>query len=503
VGWVSNMSICMPEPDSAVLARRNEIIAAMRMIIPGEGVISDPVALKAYESDGLTAYRQMPLVVTLPETTEQVSRILSWCHANGVKVVPRGSGTSLSGGALPLADAVLLGMAKFNRIFDIDYEERIVVAQPGVTNLAITRAVEAEGFYYAPDPSSQIACSIGGNVAENSGGVHCLKYGLTTNNVLGVEIVLIDGEVLRLGGRALDPAGLDLLGVVVGSEGLLGVVTEVTLRVLPAPETARALLIGFPTMEGAGQCVGDVIGAGIIPAGMEMMDRKAIHAAEAFVNVGYPLNVEALLIVELDGPEAECEHFAGEVERIAAANGAVSCRTSQSEAERLSFWAGRKAAFPAVGRLAPDYYCMDGTIPRRCLPQVLERIEALSKKNGLAVANVFHAGDGNLHPLILYDANIPGELDKAEAFGNDILRLCVEVGGVLTGEHGVGVEKRDLMPEMFTDIDLAHQQRIKCAFDPELLLNPGKVFPTLHRCAELGRMHVRNGQLPHPDLPRF
>lgn len=497
------MSICMPEPDAKVLGRRTKVIAALSAIVPGEGVISDPVALKPWETDGLTAYRQVPMVVVLPETTEQVSRILGWCNANGVKVVPRGSGTSLSGGALPLADAVLLGMARFNRILDIDYEERIVVAQPGVPNLAVTRAVEGEGFYYAPDPSSQIACSIGGNVAENSGGVHCLKYGLTTNNVLGVEIVLIDGEVLRLGGRALDPAGLDLLGVVVGSEGLLGVVTEVTLRILPTPETARALLVGFATVEGAGQCVADVIGTGIIPAGMEMMDRKAIHAAEAFVNVGYPLNVEALLIVELDGPEAECEHLASEVERIARANGAVSCRKSRDEAERLSFWAGRKAAFPAVGRLAPDYYCMDGTIPRRCLPHVLERMEVLSKHYGLGVANVFHAGDGNLHPLILYDANIPGELDKAEEFGNDILRICVEVGGVLTGEHGVGVEKRDLMPVMFNEIDLAHQQRVKCAFDPGLLLNPGKVFPTLHRCAELGRVHVHGGQLPHPELPRF
>ncbi|HEX5537260.1 MAG TPA: FAD-linked oxidase C-terminal domain-containing protein, partial [Sphingobium sp.] len=342
-----------------------------------------------------------------------------------------------------------------------------------------------------------------GNVAENSGGVHCLKYGLTTNNVLGVELVLMDGEVVRLGGRQLDPAGLDLLGVVVGSEGLLGVVTEVTVRILPKPQTARALLIGFSTVEGAGQCVADVIAEGIIPAGMEMMDKPAIHAAEAFVQVGYPLDVEALLIVELDGPAAECDHLIGEVERIANENGAVSCRISQDEGERMAFWAGRKAAFPAVGRLAPDYYCMDGTIPRRRLPEVLQRMRQLSDHYGLGVANVFHAGDGNLHPLILYDANKDGELERAEAFGNDILRLCVEVGGVLTGEHGVGVEKRDLMPEMYSEIDLAHQQRVKCAFDPELLLNPGKVFPTLHRCAELGRMHVHHGQIPFPDLPRF
>jgi glycolate oxidase len=375
--------------------------------------------------------------------------------------------------------------------------------QPGVTNLAISQAVEDAGFYYAPDPSSQIACSIGGNVAENSGGVHCLKYGLTTNNVLGVEIVMMDGEVIRLGGRQLDPAGMDLLGVVVGSEGLLGVVTEVTVRILPKPQTARAVLLGFPTVESGGQCVADIIAAGIIPAGMEMMDKPAIHAAEAFVHAGYPLDVAALLIVELDGPAAECDHLIEEVAAIARANGATTSRVSTSEAERLTFWAGRKAAFPAMGRVAPDFYCMDGTIPRRRLPDVLRGINALSQQHGLGVANVFHAGDGNLHPLVLYDVNKPGELERAEAFGADILRLCVEVGGVLTGEHGVGVEKRDLMPVMFSETDLAHQQRIKCAFDPELLLNPGKVFPVLHRCAELGRVHIHGGVTRFPDLPRF
>ena len=492
----------MPPADARVLARKGEIAKALRAIAP-DGVIDDVDALRVYESDGLTAYRQPPMLAVLPRTTEQVSRILRWCSGEGVKVVPRGSGTSLSGGALPLEDAVLLGMARFNRVLEIDYADRIAVVQPGVTNLAVTQAVEANGFYYAPDPSSQIACSIGGNVAENSGGVHCLKYGLTTNNVLGVELVLMDGEVVRLGGRTLDAQGLDLLGVVVGSEGLLGVVTEVTVRILPKPQTARALLIGFPSVEQAGQAVADVIAAGIIPAGMEMMDRPAIHAAEAFVHAGYPLDVEALLIVELDGPGAECDHLIGAVEAIAKANGAQTCRASTSETERLTFWAGRKAAFPAVGRISPDYYCMDGTSPRRSLPQVLQRMEGLSVTHGLKVANVFHAGDGNLHPLILYDANTPGELDRAEAFGADILRLCVEVGGVLTGEHGVGVEKRDLMPVMFTEIDLAHQQRVKCAFDPELLLNPGKVFPVLHRCAELGRMHVHGGHTAFPELPRF
>ncbi|MCG8361405.1 MAG: FAD-binding protein, partial [Kiloniellales bacterium] len=395
------------------------------------------------------------------------------------------------------------GLAKFNRILDIDFENRCVVAQPGVTNLAITQAVEHEGFYYAPDPSSQIACSIGGNVAENSGGVHCLKYGVTTNNLLGLEIVLIDGTVLRLGGRHLDSEGYDLLGLMTGSEGLLGVVTEVTVRILKKPETARAILLGFPTNEQAGDVVAGVISAGIIPGGMELMDKPAIHATEEFVQAGYPLDVEALLIVELDGPETEVEELMGKVSAIAESHGAVYSRVSQSEQERLTFWAGRKAAFPAVGRISPDYYCMDGTIPRNQLPRVLKKMSELSREYGLRVANVFHAGDGNLHPLILYDANVPGELEKVEEFGAEILKLCVEVGGVLTGEHGVGVEKRDLMGEMFSEADLKQQQRVKCAFDPDALLNPGKVFPVLHRCAELGRMHVHRGQLPFPDLPRF
>ncbi|MWV28630.1 FAD-linked oxidase C-terminal domain-containing protein [Aurantiacibacter rhizosphaerae] len=495
--------VCLPQPDAETLARREDIRAALCAIVPGEGVISDQDELRPYESDGLTAYRQMPMLVVLPETVEQVSQVLRYCHANKVRVVPRGAGTSLSGGALPLSDAVVLGLGKFKSILEIDYDNRVVVSQPGVTNLAITEAVQDRGFHYAPDPSSQIACTIGGNIAENAGGVHCLKYGLTTNNVLGVEIVLIDGDVVRIGGKQLDPAGLDLLGVVVGSEGLLGVVTEVTLRILPRPDTARAVLLGFPAVAGAGKCVADVIEAGIIPAGMEMMDKPAIECAEAFVGAGYPLDVDALLIVELDGPAAECDYLITEVEAIARANGASFVRISQNEEERLRFWAGRKAAFPATGRLAPDYYCMDGTIPRRRLPEVLERMGAMSAKYGLGIANVFHAGDGNLHPLVLYDANQPGQLEKAEAFGEEILRLCVEVGGVLTGEHGVGVEKRDLMPAMFSEVDLAHQQRLKCAFDPDMLLNPGKVFPQLHRCAELGRMHVHGGKVSFPELERF
>ncbi len=493
----------MPEPDASTIARRAEIADELRRIVPGEGVIVGEAELRAYESDGLTAYRQPPMIVVLPETTEQVSRILRYCQAAGVKIVPRGAGTSLSGGALPLADGVLLGLGKFNRILDIDFANRCAVVQPGVTNLGITNAVQHAGFYYAPDPSSQIACTIGGNVAENSGGVHCLKYGLTTNNVLGIEMVLMNGEVVRLGGKHLDAGGYDLLGLMIGSEGLLGVVTEVTVRLLCRPATARAILLGFPSNESAGNCVAAIIAAGIIPGGMEMMDRPAIHAAEAFVKAGYPLDVEALLIVELDGVQVEVDHLIERVRAIAEANEAVSIRVSGSDAERQSFWAGRKAAFPAVGRISPDYYCMDGTIPRGRLPEVLARMRVLSEQYGLRVANVFHAGDGNLHPLVLYDANQPGELERAESFGADILRLCVEVGGVLTGEHGVGVEKRDLMPVMFNETDLDQQLRLKCAFDPDGLLNPGKVFPQLHRCAELGRVHIHRGQLPHPDLPRF
>ena len=493
----------MPEPDAEIIARRADIARALSQIVPGEGVIDDLAALRAYESDGLTAYRQPPMIAVLPETVDQVSAVLGYCHEEGIKVVPRGAGTSLSGGALPLADGILLGLGKFNRILDIDYANRCAVVQPGVANLAISQAVEAAGFYYAPDPSSQIACSIGGNVAENAGGVHCLKYGLTTNNLLGVELVLMDGETVRIGGRHLDSAGYDLLGVITGSEGLLGVITEVTVRILPKPPSARAVLIGFPSAEAAGDCVAGVIGAGIVPGGMEMMDNPAINAAEDFVEAGYPRDAAALLIVELDGPEVEVDYLVERVAGIARELAATSIRVSENENERINFWAGRKSAFPAVGRISPDYYCMDGTIPRRRLPEVLGRMAEMSDEFGLRVANVFHAGDGNLHPLILYDANIPGELEQAEALGEAILRLCVEVGGVLTGEHGVGVEKRDLMGTMFSDEDLKQQQRLKCAFDPEQLLNPGKVFPILHRCAELGRVHVRGGETRFPDIPRF
>ena len=493
----------MPAPDQSVIARQAQICADLRRILPDNAVVESEEGRRAYDADGLSAYRQLPLVVVLPETVPQLAAVMRYCHSHAIKVVPRGAGTSLSGGALPLADAVLVGLGKFNRILDIDYANRCVVTQPGVTNLAITHAVQADGFYYAPDPSSQIACSVGGNVAENSGGVHCLKYGLTTNNLLGIEIVTIEGEVLRFGGKHLDAGDFDLMGVMTGSEGLLGVVSEVTLRILQKPAMQRALLVGFEDTESAAKAVGDVIGAGIIPAGMEMMDGLAINAAEDFVKAGYPRDAAALLIIELDGPAVEVDALIDRVATIMDAAGASSLKVSNSEAERNLFWAGRKAAFPAVGRISPDYLCMDGTIPRRRLPDMMVRMAALSQKYGLRVANVFHAGDGNLHPLILFDANQPGELQRAEEFGADILRACVEMGGVLTGEHGVGVEKRDLMGIQFTTDDLKQQQRLKCAFDDGHLLNPGKVFPQLHRCAELGRLHVHQGKMPFPDIPRF
>ena len=497
----------MPTPDAKIISKRSIIVERLQQIVPrgafGENVIIDSAGLSAYECDGLSAYRQLPLVVVLPETTEQVSKILKYCNETGVKVVARGAGTSLSGGALPLADAVMLGLGKFNQILNIDYANRAVVTQPGVTNLSISEAVSAADFYYAPDPSSQIVCSIGGNVAENSGGVHCLKYGLTTNNLLGLEIVLMNGDIIKLGGKHLGSEGYDLLGIVTGSEGLLGVITEVTLRILKKPETARAMLIGFDDAALAGDCVAAIIGSGIIPSGMEMMDKLAIKATEEFVHAGYPSNIETLLIVELDGPLDEVTDLIARVQNIANGLGSDYTRMSENEAEREKFWAGRKAAFPAIGRITPDYYCVDGTIPRARLPEVLIRISKMSQKYKLRVANVFHAGDGNLHPLIMYDANKLGELERAEEFGTEILTLCVEVGGVLTGEHGVGVEKRDLMEKVFTEEDLKQQQRLKCAFDPNGLLNPGKVFPTLHRCAELGRVHIHHGQTPFSDIPRF
>jgi glycolate oxidase len=492
----------MPAPEQRLLDNRAGLVRALEALLP-DGIVSDPAALAPYSCDGLTAYRQLPLAVVLPRTTQDVSAILGFCHREGVKVVARGAGTSLSGGALPLADGIVMGMARFNAVLHVDYHNRCAVVQPGVTNAAISQAVAERGCYFAPDPSSQIACSIGGNVAENAGGVHCLKYGTTSNNLLGVEMVLIDGTVLRLGGRGNDAPGYDLLGVICGSEGMLGVVTEVTVRILSRPQVQNAVLLGFPTVEAAGECVAAIIGRGLIPAALEIMDRPAIHAAEAFVNAGYPLDVEALMIVEVDGAAVEVAEQIAIVETIARDGGCSFARTSSNEAERLLFWAGRKAAFPAVGRISPDYYCVDGTIPRHALGSVLRRITEIAAAEGLRVANVFHAGDGNLHPMILYDANVPGQLQRAEAVGSAILETCVEVGGVLTGEHGVGVEKRDLMHKQFTPVDLLQQTRLKCAFDAHNLLNPGKVFPELCRCAEMGREHVHRGRQRFPELPRF
>lgn len=493
----------MPVPDQSVIERRQSIAADLAAIVGPPHVIADEARLKAFDCDGVTAHRALPLCVALPGSAEQVAQVLAYCQKNNLKLVPRGAGTGLSGGAFPLEDGVMLGLSRLSRIKQIDIENQCVVVEPGVTNLAISKAVDAWGYYYAPDPSSQIACTIGGNVAENAGGVHCLKYGLTTNNVLGVKMQLLDGTSLELGGKFSDGAGLDLLGAITGSEGMLGIVTEVTVRILPKPASVGAALIGFPTIAAAGDFVARTIAGGIIPAGMEMMDKRATQAAEAFCAPGYPLDAAAIVIVELDGFEAEVEALFEQVSEIAQAAGASSFRRSSSDAERLQFWAGRKAAFPAVGRLAPDYLCMDGTIPRGKLAEVLTRMDALSEQHGLAIANVFHAGDGNLHPLILYDAAEPDGVARAEALGADILRLCVDVGGVLTGEHGVGTEKRDLMDEVFTPDDLAHQQRLKCAFDPQGLLNPGKVFPTLHRCVELGHMHVHEGRTRFANLPRL
>ncbi len=469
--------IRQPEPKADVLARRDEIVSALGALLPAEAVITDTLRLKPYETDGLPAYRQVPMAVVLPSTTEQVAAVMALCHANGVRVVPRGAGTSLSGGALPMADAVVLGMMRLNRILDIDYADRCARVQAGVTNISITEAVAGHGFFYAPDPSSQLACMIGGNVAMNSGGAHCLRYGVTANNLLGLKIVTAEGEVVEVGGAHLDPAGYDWLGLLTGSEGQLAVVTEVTVRILHGPEGARAMLAGFRSNEVAGECVDAIIGSGIIPVALEFMDRPAIHACEAFAHAGYPLDAEAMLIIEVEGSEAEQDTLLGRIRAICERHDPISLKVSGSVAESLAIWKGRKGAFGAVGRISPDYMCMDGTIPTSRLPEVLRRIGEMSDSYGLKVANIFHAGDGNLHPLIMFDANDAGSFHRAEQFGADILSLCVEVGGCLTGEHGVGVEKRELMGKQFTAIELDQQRRIKSAFDPGWLLNPNKVFP--------------------------
>ena len=471
--------IRLPAPKPDVMARRDAIVAGLRALLPEDGLIAETIRLKPYETDGLSAYRQPPLAVALPETTEQVADVLRYCHQNGVRVVPRGAGTSLSGGALPMEDAVVIGLMRMNQILDIDYPDRCATVQAGVTNIGITNAVSADGFFYAPDPSSQLACMIGGNVNMNSGGAHCLKYGVTANNLLGLRMVTIEGDIIDIGGAHLDASGYDWLGLLTGSEGQLAVITEVTVRILRAPEGARAMLAAFKSNEVAGACVDSIIGSGIIPVALEFMDRPAIHACEAFAHAGYPLDAEAMLIIEVEGSEAEQDDLLGRLAAICQQHDPISLKVSQSAEESLAIWKGRKGAFGAVGRISPDYLCMDGSIPTSRLPEVLRRIGEMSDSYGLKVANIFHAGDGNLHPLIMFDANDPSSFEKAEHFGADILKLCVEVGGCLTGEHGVGVEKRDLMGVQFAEHELAQQRLVKGAFDPGWLLNPSKVFPLL------------------------
>lgn len=482
---------------------KHELIRRLQRFLPKESVLYEAEDVRPYESDGLTAIKQLPMIAVLPETEEQVRQVLKTCHDAGVPVVARGSGTGLSGGATPLGDGVLLSMAKFMRITHIDPVARIARVQPGVRNLAISQAVAPYHLYYAPDPSSQIACSIGGNVSENSGGVHCLKYGLTVHNILKVRAATITGEIIEIGSEALDSAGYDLLALFTGSEGMLAVILEVTVRLLPKPEDVQVVMAAFDDVEKAGAGVGAVIGSGIVPAGLEMMDKLSIEAVEDFVHAGYPRDAEAILLCELDGTAEEVNAQIAIVEEALNKCGATNIRVARTEEERYKFWAGRKAAFPAVGRISPDYYCMDGTIPRKHLPLVLRRMEELSRESGLGIANVFHAGDGNLHPLIMYDANKPGELELAEEVGGKILELCVEVGGSITGEHGVGIEKINQMCSQFERAELDSFLGVKKAFDPVSLLNPGKVIPTLHRCAEYGAMHVHKGEMKFPELPRF
>ncbi|MDT8894689.1 glycolate oxidase subunit GlcD [Halomonas sp. I1] len=480
-----------------------DVLAELQAALPTLTLLHREEDLRPFECDGLAAYRVLPMLVALPDDLEQVATLMRCCHELGVPVVTRGAGTGLSGGALPLERGVLLVMSRFQRILELDPEARTARVQPGVRNLAISEAAAPHGLYYAPDPSSQIACSIGGNVAENAGGVHCLKYGLTVHNVLALEVITLEGERMRLGGEALDAPGFDLLALFNGSEGMLGVVTEVTVKLLPIPETAKVLMASFDDVGKAGQAVGDIIAAGIVPGGLEMMDNLAIRAAEDFIHAGYPVDAEAILLCELDGVAADVDDDVDTVRGVLENAGATDIRLARDETERARFWSGRKNAFPAVGRLSPDYYCMDGTIPRRALPEVLGTIASLSAEYDLRVANVFHAGDGNMHPLILFDANREGELERAEALGGRILEACVAAGGSITGEHGVGREKINQMCVQFPTGELTTFHAVKAAFDPVGLLNPGKNIPTLARCAEFGAMHVHHGELPHPELPRF
>ncbi len=487
-----------PEPDI-----RSKLLFHLQEVLAEDQLITAEEELRPYECDGLSAYKKLPIAIVLPETIEQVQQVMRICSRLFVPVVARGAGTGLSGGAMPHEGGIILGLSRFNKILEIDVDNQMARVQPGVTNLSITQAVRQYGLYYAPDPSSQIACSIGGNVAENSGGVHCLKYGLTVHNVLEVQMITVSGDRVTLGSAALDNPGYDLLGLITGSEGMLGIIVEVRVRLLPRPEKVNVILAAFNKTEHAAAAVAAIIADGIIPAGLEMMDKLAIQAAEDFARAGYPTDAEAILLCELDGSQAEVNEQSYLVKRQLKLKSASTITEADTPEQQARLWAGRKSAFPAVGRISPDYYCMDGTIPRHQIGHVLHRIHVLSQQFGLRVANVFHAGDGNLHPLILYDANIAGELEKAEQFGAEILKLSVDVGGTITGEHGVGNEKLDQMCYQFNDNELQFFHLVKEAFDPDQILNPGKAVPTLHRCAELGQMHVHHGKLPHPELPRF
>lgn len=493
----------MKEKKTQLVLDKISLLSEFFKLLPKDAVLHETEDMHPYECDGLSAYRHIPMIVLLPSTVEQVQSILRLCYERDVPVVARGAGTGLSGGALPLDNGVLLSLAKFKDIINIDVNNRVARVQPGVRNLAISQACAEYNLYYAPDPSSQIACTIGGNVAENSGGVHCLKYGLTVHNIQQLKIITMDGELITLGGSGLDSSGFDLLALMTGSEGMLGVIVEVTVKLLPIPQRAQVILAAFNDIEKAGEAVGNIISASIIPAGLEMMDTLAIKAAEDFVHAGYPVDAVAILLCELDGTNEDVSEHVSIVREILKQSGATEIRTAKDEEERMTFWKGRKAAFPAIGRISPDYYCMDGTIPRKRLPEVLKSITEMSEEYGLPVANVFHAGDGNLHPLILYDANKPGELERTEEFGGKILELCVKVGGTITGEHGVGIEKINQMCVQFQALELEQFHAVKAAFDEKGLLNPGKAVPTLHRCAEFGAMHVHKGELPFPELERF
>ena len=497
------MSLTAKTVDPSLQSQRTHVANDLRRLVAAHSVLDEEESLRPYECDGLSAYQRLPLVVVLPDTIEQVQQVVRYCYENDIPIVARGAGTGLSGGALPIEDGVLLSLAKFNKVISIDKNNRTAVVQPGVRNLVVSDSVSHLGLYYAPDPSSQIACTIGGNVAENAGGLHCLKYGLTVHNILKIKVVTVEGDLVTIGSDALDSPGYDLLALMTGSEGLLGIIVEVTVKLLTKPDCAKVIMASFDDIEKAGNAVANILTAGIIPAGLEMMDNAAIRVTEDFVHAGYDVEAAAILLCELDGTPEEVDDEIERVKLVLEKSGYTQMQVARDENQRQLFWSGRKAAFPAVGRISPDYYCMDGTIPRRTLGSVMGKVDELSRQYGLRVVNVFHAGDGNLHPLILYDGNVEGELEKTEELGGAILDLCIEVGGTITGEHGVGMEKIDHMCVQFNTLELSQFHAVKQAFDAKRLLNPDKAVPTLHRCAEFGAMHVHKGQLKFPDIERF